>query len=140
MPFRIPRQMQNAEMLAAALEKHPAVKRVHHPSLAGHPQHDLAVSMYQAGRITAMLSIEVEPDREKINAFMNRLKIVRYAMTLGGLRTTIAHPCTSSHWGLPQEELDAMGINFGLIRISTGLENAEDLITDFKQALAVFEK
>ena len=86
-----------------------------------------------------MMSIEVEPDREKINAFMRKLNVVNYAMTLGGLRTTIAHPCTSSHYGLPQEFLDDIGITYGLIRVSVGLENVEDLIADFKQALDVFE-
>ena len=139
MGLRIRQQMQNAEVLAAALEKDSRIKKVLHPSLASHPQHELVKKMYQNGCVTAMMSIEVEPDREKINAFMRKLNVVNYAMTLGGLRTTIAHPCTSSHYGLPQEFLDDIGITYGLIRVSVGLENVEDLIADFKQALDVFE-
>ena len=70
---------------------------------------------------------------------MNTKRVPHYAMTLGGIRTTIAHPCTSSHHGLPQEVLDDIGITFGLIRVSVGLENIEDLIADFEQALKVFD-
>ena len=119
--------------------KHPHVKKVLHPSLACHPQHELAQRLYTNGITTAMMGIEVPADREKINAFIRSLKIVNYAMTLGGIRTTIAHPCTSSHHGLPQEVLDDIGITFGLIRVSVGLENIEDLIADFEQALKVFD-
>ena len=78
-------------------------------------------------------------DREKINAFMHALRYVRYAMTLGGPRTTIAHPVTSSHYDVPEEERRKMGITFGLIRVSVGLEDPEDLIADFTNALKVFD-
>ena len=139
MGLRVRQQAHNAEQLAAALVKHPHVKKVLHPSLACHPQHELAQRLYTNGITTAMMGIEVPADREKINAFIRSLKIVNYAMTLGGIRTTIAHPCTSSHHGLPQEVLDDIGITFGLIRVSVGLENIEDLIADFEQALKVFD-
>lgn len=70
---------------------------------------------------------------------MHGLRYVRYAMTLGGPRTTIAHPVTSSHHDVPEEERQKMGITFGLLRISVGLEDPEDLIADFSGALGAFE-
>jgi cystathionine beta-lyase/cystathionine gamma-synthase len=78
-------------------------------------------------------------DRKKINAFMNRLHLAHYAPTLGGIRTTLSHPLHSSHHHVPKEELKKMGISYGLMRVSVGIEDAEDLIADFKQALSVFE-
>ena len=136
--LRMPRHMDNAAKLAAALEKDPHVTRVLYPGLASHPQHELASRVFEHG-YGGMLSFFVPEDREKINAFMHALRYVRYAMTLGGPRTTIAHPVTSSHYDVPEEERRKMGITFGLIRVSVGLEDPEDLIADFTSALKVFD-
>ena len=127
-----------AARLAAALEKDPHVTRVLYPGLASHPQHELASRVFEHG-YGGMLSFFVPEDREKINAFMHALRYVPYAMTLGGPRTTIAHPVTSSHYDVPEEERRKMGITFGLIRVSVGLEDPEDLIADFTNALKVFD-
>lgn len=86
-----------------------------------------------------MLSFVVPEDMEKINQFMLNLKFPRYAPTLGGLHTTLSHPVTSSHMGVPDEVRRKMGITPGMIRISVGIENTDDLIADFKNALKVFE-
>ncbi len=139
MDLRVQKQMDNAAVLAKALEENPHVLRVIHPSLESHRQHELAARLYRHG-FGGMLSFFVEDDREKINEFMHRLQLVHYAMTLGGYRTTIAHPVTSSHYDVPEEERRKMGITFGLIRVSVGMENAADLIGDFNQALEVFGK
>lgn len=139
MDLRVKKQMDNAALLAKALEENPNVQKVIHPSLESHGQHELAARLYKNG-YGGMLSFFVEDDREKINEFMHRLKLVHYAMTLGGYRTTIAHPVTSSHYDVPEEERRKMGITFGLIRVSVGMEHPEDLIADFNQALKVFEK
>ncbi|MPM22058.1 L-methionine gamma-lyase [bioreactor metagenome] len=136
--LRMPRHMENAAKLAYALEKDPHVTKVIYPGLASHPQHELAKRVFSHG-FGGMLSFFVPEDRQKINAFMHELKYVRYAMTLGGCRTTIAHPVTSSHYDVPEEERRKMGITFGLIRVSVGLENADDLIADFTNALKVFD-
>ncbi|MGI5838281.1 MAG: trans-sulfuration enzyme family protein [bacterium] len=135
--LRVQKQMDNATKLAAALAANPHVIRVNHPSLATHPQHQLAKRTFENG-YGAMLSFAMPDDREKINAFMRRLEITRYAMTLGGMRTTLSHPVTSSHHGVPEEIRRKMGITYGLMRVSVGLENPDDLIADFYQALAVF--
>lgn len=137
--LRVKKQMKNAACLAKMLEDHPAVLRVNHPSLNSHPQKDIADKLFKdKNNTTGMLSFEMPDDREKINEFMNRLHLAHYAPTLGGIRTTLSHPLHSSHHHVPKEELDKMGISFGLMRVSVGIEDAEDLIADFTQALEVF--
>ncbi|WP_445487715.1 trans-sulfuration enzyme family protein [Niallia sp. 03133] len=139
MDLRVQKQMDNAAKLAKALEKHPNVLKVHHPSLDGHPQNELAQKIFENG-YGGMLSFEMPNNREKINEFMRRLKIAHYAMTLGGYRTTISHPVSSSHYAVPEEERLKMGITFGLLRVSVGIESPDDLIADFSQALDVFNE
>jgi cystathionine beta-lyase/cystathionine gamma-synthase len=139
MDLRVRVQMDNATKVAAALQSHPAVSKVYHPSLPEHPQHELATKEFTNG-YGAMLSFEIPEDRDKINAFLRHLNIVHYAMTLGGYRTTLQHPMTSSHYGFPQEELDKIGITFGLIRLSVGMENSDDIIHDLFDALSVFDE
>lgn len=137
--LRVRKQMKNAALLAQALEQHPAVLHVNHPAVASNPQRELASKMFRdLESVTGMLSFEMPDDHEKINAFMNRLHLAHYAPTLGGVRTTLSHPLHSSHHHVPKEELKKMDISYGLMRISTGIEEAEDLIADFTQALDVF--
>ncbi len=138
--LRVRKQMENAALLAEFLESHSAVLATNHPSLSSHPQAELAARLFKnAKSMTGMLSFEMPNDEEKINAFMNRLHLAHYAPTLGGIRTTLSHPLHSSHHHVPKEELKKMGISYGLMRVSVGIEDGEDLIADFKQALAVFE-
>ncbi len=137
MELRVNKQMDNAAKLAHALEAHPAVLKVNHPSLASHPQHEIAKRIYKNG-YGAMLSFAMPDDRAKINEFMRKLDIAHYAMTLGGFHTTLSHPVTSSHHSVPEAERLKMGITFGLMRVSVGIENPDDLIADFLQALDVF--
>ncbi|SFR65511.1 trans-sulfuration enzyme family protein [Anaeromicropila populeti] len=141
MSLRIEKQMKNAAKLAKALEESPYVLKVNHPSLMSHPQHELAMKLfgneYSCG---GMLSIVLPDSMEKINLFMRKLNLAHYAMTLGGYRTTLAHPVSSSHYDTPEEERAKMGITLGLIRISVGIEKAEDLIHDFLEALNVYKE
>lgn len=136
--LRLPRQMHTAERLAKALAESPHVKKVYHPSLPGYPQRELADSMFGPNGYCAMLSFVVEEDLEKIDQFMLALRFPRYAPTLGGLHTTLSHPVTSSHMGVPDETRRKMGITPGMIRVSVGIEDPEDLTADFLQALEVF--
>ena len=137
--LRMEKQMANAEKLAAALAANPHIAKVNHPSLADHPQHALAKSQFN-GRYGAMMSFEVKEDNmDKLNAFMRKLEFVHYAMTLGGFRTTYQHPCSSSHHGFTPEEQALMGVSPRMIRVSCGIEDADDLIHDFTQALTVFD-
>ncbi len=137
--LRVKQQMKSAAALAKALEEHPAVLSVNHPSLKSHPQYDLAMRMFDGEeKITGMLSFVMPDDKEKINDFMNRLNLAHYAPTLGGIRTTLSHPLHSSHHHVSEEDLKKMGISYGLMRVSVGIEEEEDLIADFMNALDVF--
>lgn len=138
MGLRVKKQLDNAQKLAEALSKNPHVKKVNHPSLECHPQHELAKKLFKEG-YGAMLSFSVEDNRDKLNEFMHKLKYVKYLPTLGGYRTSLSHPVSSSHADVPEPVRLKMGIHEGLMRVSTGIEDIEDLIYDFEQALEVFE-
>lgn len=137
--LRVPKQSENAAKLARALEDEPHVLHVNHPSLESNPQHQLAKTLFQGNHITGMLSFQVPEDDAKIDEFMSRLNFAHYAMTLGGFRSSLSHPVTSSHNHVPDSVRRAMGITPGLFRLSVGIEEAEDLIADFRQALKAFD-
>ena len=138
--LRIKRQMKNAAALAKALEENPHVLHVNHPSLPSFSEYETAKKMFRSGdEITGMLSFEMPNDPEKISAFMDKLELAHYAPTLGGVRTTLSHPLHSSHMHVPAEKLKEMGISYGLMRVSVGIEDEKDLITDFTNALKVFD-
>ncbi len=136
--LRMRQQIQNAQKIAEALVKDPHVRHVNYPGLPDHPQHKIASEILSNG-YGPMISFLVEDNRDKVDEFMHRLKIVEYLGTLGGYRTSIAHPATAFRFEFTQEKLLEMGMTEGLIRISVGAEEAEDLIEDFTQALRVFD-
>lgn len=135
--LRIPQQMHTAEKLAKMLSEHPCVEKVNHPSLPSYPQRQLADRMFGKNGRCAMLSFILEEVPEKIDRFMCALKFPRYAPTLGGLHTTLSYPVLSSHADVPDETRRKMGITPGMIRVSVGIEDADDLMRDFEQALEV---
>lgn len=132
--LRIHQQSKNAAALAAALDHSPYVLKVHYPSLADHPQHDIAAREF-GDSYGGMLSVEFPESREKMNALMRNLHFAHYAMTLGGYRTSLSYPPMSSHYDVPKEERLKMGITDGLLRISCGIEDTDDLVNDFLQAV-----
>lgn len=141
MGLRVEKQMSNAAKLAKALDENQYVLEVYHPSLEIHPQHNLAMNLFKdKEHCGGVLSIVLPDDRKKINMFMRKLNLAHYAMTLGGYRTTLSHPVSSSHYDTPEDERLKMGITFGLMRISVGIENSDDLINDFINALEVFKE
>lgn len=137
--LRVTKQAENAAKLAKALEDDPHVVQVNHPSLESHPQHELAKKLFKGDHMTGMLSFVVPEDMNKIDDFMKRLNFAHYAMTLGGFRSSLSHPVTSSHNHVPDDVRRAMGITPGMFRLSVGIEEAEDLIADFQQALKAFD-
>ena len=140
-PMRIERQMSNAAKLAAYFETDPRIVKVNHPSVNSFRQRDLAKKLWKDDeKITGMMSVEFcTEDDAKIDAFMKQLKYVHYAPTLGGMRTTMRHPVTSSHNTTPDDVRRAMGITPALMRISVGIEDIDDLIEDFRQAMSELE-
>ncbi len=138
--LRIKRQCENAAKLALALAVNANVIKVNHPAVVSHPQHQLGKKMFKSPElITGMLSFEMPGDKKKISQFMDLLHLPHYAPTLGGIRTTLSYPLLSSHMHVPEEDLKKMDISVGLMRVSVGIEDIDDLITDFENALKVFD-
>lgn len=136
--LRMKQQCQNALKLAEFLENDKRVRQVNYPGLKKHPQFKIAEETFKNG-YGPMLSFLVEDNREKVDKFIQRLNMVEYLGTLGGYRSSLAHPATAFRFEFSPEKLIDMGMTEGLIRISVGAEEAEDLIEDIKQALEVFE-
>lgn len=132
--LRVAKQFDNAAKIAAALATHPKIQAVHHPSLPTHPQHEIAKRLFMGG-YGAMMSFAMDNSREKANQFINDLKIIQFVPTLGGYKTTLSHPTSTSHKDLSEDVRLKMGIHDGLIRMSVGMENPDDLIADLFQAL-----
>ena len=133
--LRMERHCANALEIAAFLEKHPQVERVYYPGLASHPQHALAqrqMSGGYGGIVTAVLRGGLEPARRTLE----RCHLFALAESLGGVESLIEHPAIMTHASLPAAMRESLGIGDGLIRLSVGVEDVSDLITDLKQALA----
>ena len=118
--------------MAEFLDQHPAVEKVYYPGLANHEGHDIAAR--QMRDFGGMLSFEVKGGRAAGVKLVNALHLITVAVSLGDAETLIEHPASMTH--STYTELAASGIPAGLIRLSVGLENAEDIIADLEQALA----
>ncbi|WP_273711369.1 trans-sulfuration enzyme family protein [Leuconostoc mesenteroides] len=136
--LRVKKQSSNALSLATFLENHQLISKVYYAGLKSHPQHDLAEAQF-SNQYGGMLSFELKGDRQTINKFLQELNLTKYAMTLGGIRTTISHPVSSSHYDTPEEEKAKIGITDQLLRVSVGIEDEADLIHDFEYALSQIE-
>lgn len=134
--LRLEKQNTNALKLAKALEANPLVDRVYHPSLDSHPHRALARKLFREDAYGAMMSFTLPDDPARVDRFMAALKMVGFANTLGGFRTTVGHPATQSHSSLTPEERAKLGIHFGTIRVSVGTEHPDDIIRDFSEAIS----
>ncbi len=132
--LRMERHSQNAQRVAEFLFSHPKVKHVNYPGLPNHPQRELARRQMKANG--GLLSFIVPRGMEGAALVMNNFRLITHAVTFGTSRTICMHPRTITHEHMTQEERDAAGIDDGLIRLSVGLESAEDIIADLEQALA----
>lgn len=135
LPLRVQRQCETAAEFAAALEGHPAVERVDHPSLAAHPQHALADELFDAGRYGAVVTVHLKGGRDDGMAFVDRLRLATIAASLGGTHTLVGHVGSTSHRLMSETELAAAGVSPGAVRFSIGLEDPQDLIDDALTAL-----
>ncbi len=130
---RVTHQNDSALYLAESLAEHPCVTAVHYPGLASHPQAELVRrQMTLAG---TMVAIELAGGRTAAAAFLDRLQLLRVATSLGGPETLVCHPATSTHASLTPAEAAAVGVTDGLLRISVGLEDPTDLLTDILRAI-----
>ncbi|HEV7588355.1 MAG TPA: PLP-dependent aspartate aminotransferase family protein [Longimicrobium sp.] len=131
--LRMERHNRNGMAVAAWAEGHPGVARVHYPGLASHPDHAVAARVLDG--FGGMVGIEVAGGGEAAARFVRAVKLAKLAPSLGGVETLMSEPRYTSHSGMSPERRAANGIRDGFIRVSLGIEDADDLIADFDQAL-----
>lgn len=133
--LRMQRHCENAQIIAAFLDMHSNVEHVNYVGLKNHPHHTIAIKqMKHAG---AMMSFELKGGYAAGVSFINALKFCTHAVSLGTCDTLISHPASTTHVGVTTEMRKQSGITDGLIRLSVGIENVEDIIADIKQALEI---
>jgi cystathionine gamma-synthase len=134
LPLRVQRHNASAQAVAEALSGHPAIARVLYPGLASHPDHGLA--RRQMKGFGGMLTLEFVDGREPAAKVADQLTLFAIAPSLGGAESLVTQPCTTSHADLTAEERKRRGITEGMLRLSIGLEDVEDLLNDMHQAIA----
>ncbi len=134
LPLRMAKHSKNAEKVARFLAKHPKVLGVNYPGIPSHPQYELAKHQMPDG-CGGMMSFEVQGGVEGASTVMESSEMIPIAVTFGTSRTVATHPASHTHWPMTPEEREAAGIFDGLIRLSVGLEDPDDLIADLQQAL-----
>jgi methionine-gamma-lyase len=133
LPMRVDRAQGNAMVLAPWLEEHPKVRWVRYPGLPSHPAHDLA--RRQMDGPGALLSLELEGGHEAGRTLLDNVGLMALAVSLGGIETLVQHPASMTHAGMTREARERAGITDGLVRLSIGCEDVEDLRSDLEQAL-----
>ena len=131
--IRMERHCKNAKKVIEFLNKHPKIERVYYPGLETHPGHEIAKK--QMKDFGAMISFELKGGFEAGKTLLNNLKLCSLAVSLGDTETLIQHPASMTHSPYTKEEREAAGITDGLVRLSVGLENVEDIIADLEQGL-----
>jgi cysteine-S-conjugate beta-lyase len=132
--LRIRQHCASAALIAGFLEQHPAVDKVFYPGLATHPGH--AIAGRQAKGFGGIVSFTLKDDTEEAAiSFVTSTGLFQLAESLGGIKSLVSHPATMTHKTIPAEKRKAAGVADSLIRLSTGLEDAEDLVDDLRQAL-----
>ena len=131
--LRVEKQNTSALKIAEALQASPEVSKVYYPGLPEHLNHNVAARQMKGG-FGGMLSFELK-DITKTEEFLNKLHLIIPALSLGGVETTVCQPSKSSHASLPEQERLALGITDGLLRLSVGIENVNDLIRDLETAM-----
>jgi O-acetylhomoserine (thiol)-lyase len=137
--LRMPRHVQSTATVAAFLEAHEAVERVHHPSLASHPDHALAARLYPNG-CSAILSFELKGGRDAGRKFIEALTLFSHLANIGDAKSLVIHPASTTHFRMDDAALAAAGIGPGTVRLSIGLEHPADLIDDLGRAIYASQK
>ena len=130
---RMERHEENAAAVAKYLTGHRSVSRVFYPGLESHPGHEIA--RRQMRGFGGVVSFELRDGVEAVNRFLSRIRVFSLAESLGGVASLAEHPATMSHASMPKEHREKVGITDGIVRLSIGLENIDDLIDDLRQAL-----
>jgi cystathionine gamma-lyase len=130
---RMQRHVETAASLAQRLSAHPGVVRVHYPGLETHPQYALAQRQMRGGG--GIISVELTGGEERARRVLKSLHYFTLAESLGGVESLAEHPGSMTHASIPKATREAIGIGDGLVRLSVGLEHAEDLWSDLERAL-----
>ncbi len=130
---RMRQHEESANLLANILDEHPQVENVYYPGLRSHPGHNIAAR--QQHGFGGMISFDIKGGTEAVRAFVNNLEYFSLAESLGGVESLVCHPASMTHAPVGAEALAEAGIGQNLIRLSIGLESAEDLVTDILEAL-----
>lgn len=133
--LRMEAHCRNALKIAQFLEAHPKISSVIYPGLESHPHHELAKRLYQRNGFGGMMAFDVKGSVEGGRKFVESLKLIHLAVSLGGVESLISHPATMTHRHVPTEDRRRSGISDGMMRFSVGVENVDDLIADITQAL-----
>jgi cystathionine gamma-lyase len=133
LPIRMEKHSANAMEVAKYLEAHPKVDRVSYPGLPSHPRHEVA--RRQMSDFSGMITFELVGGIESGRTLMNSVRLCSLAESLGSVETMVTHPATMTHADVPREDREARGLTDGLVRISVGIEDVEDIIADLDQAL-----
>jgi cystathionine gamma-synthase len=131
---RMRRHSDNALALARAMRSMPGVAQIHHPLLEGSPSFAVATRLLPEG-VGGMMAFDLDGGRSAVQSMITRFQLVAFAASLGGVETTISYPEITSHRGLTPEERAQLGVGPGTVRVSVGIEAAEDIVADFAQAL-----
>ena len=136
LPLRVKKMAENGLALAKFFESHPKVEKVYYPGLESSPSKALADKQFEGNGYGGMLCVNFKGGQKEIDKLISNLQLVRFVPTLAGVGTTLTYPPRASHRDLSPDELAAIGITMGQIRLSSGLEDTDDLLNDFDQALA----
>ncbi|WP_260675156.1 O-acetylhomoserine aminocarboxypropyltransferase [Comamonas aquatica] len=139
LPLRMEKHMKNTEKVVQFLASHPLVSRVGHPMLESHPSHALAQQLLPRGA-GSVFSFDIAGNRNQGKTFIETLKVFSHLANVGDCRSLVIHPASTTHFRMSDEALAQAGIGQGTIRLSIGLEDADDLIDDLKRALKAAEK
>jgi cystathionine gamma-lyase len=131
--LRMQRHADNALAIARMLDGHPAVRRVYHPALPQHPGH--AVALTQMRGFGGMASFEIDASPDAVTAFVSNRRFFALAESLGGVKSLISHPARMTHASIPPARRAALGLSDALVRLSPGIEHADDLIADLRNGL-----
>ncbi len=139
LPLRMQKHVANAQAIAEFLEGQDAVEWVNYPGLAAHPDHDLAKRLIPKGP-GAMLSFGLKGGRVAGRTFIESVKLASHLANVGDAKTLVIHPASTTHQQMNADALEAAGIGEGMIRLSVGIEDADDIIGDLKQAIRASQK
>ena len=139
LPLRMAKHVSNTNSIVQFLKEHPMVESINYPGLESHPDHELAKSLLPKG-VGAVFSFELKGGREAGRTFIEKLELFSHLANVGDAKSLVIHPASTTHHRMDEKSLLESGIGPGLIRLSVGLEDVQDLIDDLKVGLRAVEK